>query len=1089
MAEKINIDSIESKIKSELKDFQWETVKRIDSLYREGRTRILVADEVGLGKTLVAKGVIAKFTRQRIEQGDNLIKVLYICSNSSIVDQNLNHLIIEDDNENIAVDSSDTSRLSMQHINISMQKYCGNDEELKIQLIPLTPETSFHHEHSQGTISERALMFTILKEIGMFKDEYESELARIFINKYDIDVKKEAGWWDATNHWQCMVDKLNENSKNKYIDDIANDILFYSSENYLNGPRDKNQFFTSNILAELKALCEKIRIEKKVNKAVCKKRISKFRKIFAKISLEYLDPDLIILDEFQRFNTLINCHDNKEMCELINKFFKSGTDIVPTLLLSATPYKLYSTIDEISHSEPNAHYTEFFDLIKFLKNNDEEFEEFKTLWEDYSIKLNKFIKSEIDKETFVNAKNIVESELSKNICRTERLSEDLGDIFEEINEKQYVTVSKEDIQSYRDAQILLNSTLSDVNVPIDYIKSSPYIMSFMKKKNYKLKRDIENYFKKHINDIDKIEKHTLWLDKTKIDDYEEISFNNGRLNYLIDDVLKDNASNLLWIPPSMPYYEQTGVFRDCKDYSKSLVFSSWDMVPGMVSSLVSYEVERQTIGQAIDKNYKYGKERWEKEMFCSQCYGMPITNFLFTLIYPSISLINSYNPIDCLNRNLSLEDIENEIKQNIKSNLDDKYNSGISEDYRWYYLAPLLLDDENHVLDWFEKVKSSDYFNHYENIKNEYDDIKSGEDTLGRPPSGLVDFLCDLAISSPVICAYRTYKKELPKNSSSDSLILPVYKLGNKFIDFMTTRLSMSVLKLTFENFSKEKYWKYILKYSKLGNLQAVFDEYVYLLSNDEKSNDKKRIEKINDKLISSLDFQNSDYDIDTFDKFKSRINKEKPKKFSMRTHFATSFAQGSKDNNASVENNNSSSEKLLMNAFNSPFKPFILTSTSKGQEGLNFHKYCKQIVHWNLPSNPIDLEQREGRVNRFEGLVIRQNVAKRYGHNGVFNENIWKELFIKARDSEKTGKCSDLIPHWGLKESKDMIKIKRIVPIYPFSSDESKYHKLNEILSLYRLTLGQISQDNLIKLISNSKIDKNNLDELFINLSPYYQK
>ena len=38
--------------------------------------------------------------------------------------------------------------------------------------------------------------------------------------------------------------------------------------------------------------------------------------------------------------------------------------------------------------------------------------------------------------------------------------------------------------------------------------------------------------------------------------------------------------------------------------------------------------------------------------------------------------------------------------------------------------------------------------------------------------------------------------------------------------------------------------------------------------------------------------------------------------------------------------------------------------------------------MHWNLPSNPIDLEQREGRINRFKCLAIRQNVAGQYGES-----------------------------------------------------------------------------------------------------------
>ena len=40
-------------------------------------------------------------------------------------------------------------------------------------------------------------------------------------------------------------------------------------------------------------------------------------------------------------------------------------------------------------------------------------------------------------------------------------------------------------------------------------------------------------------------------------------------------------------------------------------------------------------------------------------------------------------------------------------------------------------------------------------------------------------------------------------------------------------------------------------------------------------------------------------------------------------------------------------------------FRPFVLASTSVGQEGLDFHTYCHRLVHWNLPSNPVDLEQR----------------------------------------------------------------------------------------------------------------------------------
>ena len=69
-----------------------------------------------------------------------------------------------------------------------------------------------------------------------------------------------------------------------------------------------------------------------------------------------------------------------------------------------------------------------------------------------------------------------------------------------------------------------------------------------------------------------------------------------------------------------------------------------------------------------------------------------------------------------------------------------------------------------------------------------------------------------------------------------------------------------------------------------------------------------------------------------------------------------------------------------LREGFNSPYWPFVLISTSVGQEGLDFHPYCHIVVHWNLPNNPVDLEQREGRVHRYKGHAVRKNVALKHG-------------------------------------------------------------------------------------------------------------
>ena len=335
-------------------------------------------------------------------------------------------------------------------------------------------------------------------------------------------------------------------------------------------------------------------------------------------------------------------------------------------MLSATPYKMYSTLDEIDEEQIDAHYSEFFDVVDFLNNTDEEKQEFREIWSDYSIKLKEF---NMDKNSFISAKTNAENAMFKHICRTERITEkQLGDIVDSSDCKKQLNVIREDITSYMEVQKLLDDTLLNVNVPMDYVKSTPYLMSFMK--NYQLKRKIERYFKNHLDEFDKLEKPTLWLDEQEIDNYKEIPTNNARLENLMSHVLKDNASNLLWVPPSFPYYELSGAFEGCEEFSKTLIFSSWEMVPRMISSFVSYEIERLTIGQLEhDVNYFVGKNRYPSpRMRFALKDDEPTQMYLFCLIYPSNFIVKAYDPIESLG--LSLNQIENEIKSKIKKELN-----------------------------------------------------------------------------------------------------------------------------------------------------------------------------------------------------------------------------------------------------------------------------------------------------------------------------------------------------------------------------------------------------------------------------------
>ena len=111
---------------------------------------------------------------------------------------------------------------------------------------------------------------------------------------------------------------------------------------------------------------------------------------------------------------------------------------------------------------------------------------------------------------------------------------------------------------------------------------------------------------------------------------------------------------------------------------------------------------------------------------------------------------------------------------------------------------------------------------------------------------------------------------------------------------------------------------------------------------------------------------------------------------------------------------------------------------------------------------------------------AIRQNVAANE------EEIDWIDKFNQTK--EKYGKdSSDMIPYWCLPDDYPFkYQIERIVPMYPFSQDKTKYDRLINVLALYRLTLGQPRQEEMIAILQREDLSKEQMEELFFDLSPY---
>ena len=162
------------------KDFQQATANRILEVFRSGQNRILLADEVGLGKTIIASDVVRQVADwHKNEMQDDHFKVIYICSNINIANQNARKLGVSE------LMNVSESRLSMQHLKIYQNKKSKRSYE---QLIPLTPATSFSMTSGCGNQEERALMYAHIKRLPAFKN-LGTQLSHFFA--YDAEK-----WWD-----------------------------------------------------------------------------------------------------------------------------------------------------------------------------------------------------------------------------------------------------------------------------------------------------------------------------------------------------------------------------------------------------------------------------------------------------------------------------------------------------------------------------------------------------------------------------------------------------------------------------------------------------------------------------------------------------------------------------------------------------------------------------------------------------------------------------------------------------------------------------------------------------------------------------
>ena len=135
--------------------------------------------------------------------------------------------------------------------------------------------------------------------------------------KYGVE---DSGWNWCIQEYRNKIDQFPDHG-NEYYETVGSSL-------------EQNLREDPNLLSRLVDCCLTRRASRRQESRPI---INDLRRLFASISLEQLNPDLVIMDEFQRFRDLIAPEKDSEESMLNQKFL--GSSNTKVLLLSATPYK------------------------------------------------------------------------------------------------------------------------------------------------------------------------------------------------------------------------------------------------------------------------------------------------------------------------------------------------------------------------------------------------------------------------------------------------------------------------------------------------------------------------------------------------------------------------------------------------------------------------------------------------------------------------------------------------------------------------------------------------------------------------------
>ena len=753
----------------------------------------------------MARGVIAKTIEQLWDTVER-IDIVYICSNNQIARQNLNRLSVGD---SLPIRHAD--RLTM------LPKVIGDMQGRKVNFVSFTPGTSFNVKGGGGQSGERVLLYRMLVD-GIEGINFGAKRwTRFFRGGSGLDT--------FTRQLKAFDQNERDNIPREMIDAFADAVLATS----LSG---------TPLIEALEAGAEDFNYLRKGAKVPPKISSQRFRltgelrHVLARAAVDKLEPDLVILDEFQRFKSLMSSESPES--ELAHALW--DYEDARLLLLSATPHKMYTLPDD---PEGDDHYEDFTKTVSFLAGA-ERARHVSTAMSH----MRKALYSD-DVAAAEAAKDVAQEELRRVMVRTERLASTPDrDGMITARELPGVVVKPDDVRAFVSA-VAVGKAINHRHDLLEYWRSAPYLFEFMDE--YKVKKDLQVRAERSNTQLAEAFRASAGrLSWSDIASYKQLDPGNAKMRGLVCDVLDRGAWRMAWIPPSLPYFELGGAYAEpeLRDFTKRLIFSTWTVVPKAIGAVVSYEAERRLtearLTQAQTRTYDAPRATALLTFQFSEgrLTGMPVLG----MMYPSHTFARAGDPLDVarefgLPLPVSREQYLAEVSSRVASLLEQLPmgpSSGPVDD-RWYWAAPVLLDRialpalEHERLLWGLATSDDDdqggRFKEHVDVAMAFDAAE-----LNRRPDDLVEVLTQLAASGLGTVALRGLSRLLggPTAVGDASLRGAASSIAWSMRSFFNRPEIMSLVRSTSP--PAQPYWQSVLGHGTDGGIHAVMDEHLHVL-------------------------------------------------------------------------------------------------------------------------------------------------------------------------------------------------------------------------------------------------------------------